>query len=406
MNRINISFKNNRDQVLKGILELPLHQKPENFAVFAHCFTCNKNFHAPVNISKSLASRGYGVLRFDFTGLGESEGEFSNSDFSANINDIIAAVNYLTEEYSAPSLLIGHSLGGAAALLAALQLPSVKAVVSINAPSNLEHVKNHFQGNIEEIKKNGFAKVKIGGRDFKITSNFVEDLENNNNLSKINNLHKALLIMHSPQDKIVSIKHAESLYMAAKHPKSFISLDGSDHMISLKNDALYVGNVISAWAEKYIEFGLEKVEAHEHQITANLGKDGYTTQISTGKHHFIADEPESFGGEDLGPNPYEFVSAGLAACTSMTVQMYARHKGWLLENIETKVSYAKEHAEDCQHCEDKNTKLDTFRRKIKLEGKLEKTQMEKLLEIANRCPVHKTLSSSSQIITTSSEAET
>lgn len=399
MKRLEISFKNERSEELKGILELPLLQEPENFAIFAHCFTCNKNFHAPVHISRALASKGYGVLRFDFTGLGESEGEFSNSDFSANISDIEAAANFLKDNYSSPSLLVGHSLGGAASLLAALNLPSVKAVVSINAPSSLDHVKNHFKGDLEKIKKNGYAEVKIGGRTFKITSNFVEDLEKNNDLNKIGELDRALLIMHSPQDRIVPVKHAENLYRVARHPKSFISLDGSDHLVSLKDDAIYAGNLIASWAEKYIEFSQPKTKDHEHYVTANLGETGYTTQISAGKHHFIADEPTDFGGNNLGPSPYELVSAGLAACTSMTVQMYARHKGWPLENIETQVSYAKEHAEDCEDCEDKNAKLDTFRRTINLDGKLDEAQLKRLIEIANKCPVHKTLSTTSKIIT-------
>ncbi len=399
MKKIDVSFKNENGQDLKGILELPSDSLPQNFAIFAHCFTCNKNFHAPVNISRSLASRGYGVLRFDFTGLGESEGKFENTNFSSNVEDLIAAADFLKKEYSAPSLLIGHSLGGAAILFAASKIPSIKAMVTINAPSSLSHVKNHFSDDLNKIKEQGYARVKIGGRNFKITSEFVNDLEKNEDEGLLKNIRKPLLIMHSPQDKIVSIDHAEKLYRNFRHPKSFISLDGSDHMLSLSEDSVYAGNMIAAWAEKYIPFPEAEMIDSEHQVVANLGNQGFTTQLNMGKHRLIADEPESFGGENLGPNPYEFVSGGLAACTSMTIQMYARRKEWSLENVETHVSYSKEHAEDCQNCEQENTKLDTFRREIIFHGTLDEKQIEKLLLIADKCPVHKTLSSKVQIIT-------
>lgn len=399
MKKTDASFKNQDGYTLKGVLELPSDSPPQNFAIFAHCFTCNKNFHGPVNISRSLASQGYGVLRFDFTGLGESEGDFEHTSFSSNVKDLIAAADFLKDNYSAPSLLVGHSLGGAAILFAAPKISSLKALVTINAPSSLSHVKKHFSDDIEKIRHQGFAGVKIGGREFKITADFVEDLELNEDNSKIEELRKPLLIMHSPQDKIVSIDHAEKLYRSFRHPKSFISLDGSDHMLSLSEDSIYAGNMIAAWAEKYIpKQETEELET-EHQVVANLGDRGYTTQLALGRHRLLADEPKSFGGEDLGPNPYEFVSGGLAACTSMTLQMYARRKEWPLENVETHVNYSKEHASDCQNCEQNDTKLDTFRREITLHGDLDEKQIQKLLEIADKCPVHKTLSSKIQIVT-------
>lgn len=298
MKKTNVNFQNKDGHNLKGILELPSDSPPQNFAIFAHCFTCNKNFHAPVNISRSLASKGYGVLRFDFTGLGESEGEFEQTSFSSNVRDLIAAADFLKNKYTAPSLLIGHSLGGAAILFAAPKINSIKALVTINAPSSLSHVKKHFSGDIEKIKYQGSAEVKIGGREFNITADFIEDLEKNENNSKIEELRKPLLIMHSPQDKIVSIDHAEKLYRSFRHPKSFISLNGSDHMLSSSEDSLYAGNMIATWAEKYIPTQeTEQVET-EHQVVANLGDSGFTTQLAMGKHRLLADEPKNFGGDD------------------------------------------------------------------------------------------------------------
>lgn len=404
MQKIKVSFKNSDSQVLKGILELPGNKKPEKFALFAHCFTCNKNFHAPSNISRSLASQGYGVLRFDFTGLGESEGDFANTDFSGNIEDLISAAQFLEKEYSAPDLLVGHSLGGAAVLFASKKMPSVKCVVTINAPSNLEHVQKHFRSSLEEINEEGHASVKIGGRSFKIKKQFIEDLEKNKDLTVLKDIKKSLLILHSPQDSIVSIEHAEELYRAAWHPKSFISLNGADHMLSNDEDSEYAARVISAWASKYIEEPEQPELTTDHEVMANLGPEGYTTQMIVGKHHLVADEPQSMGGNDLGPNPYELVSSGLAACTSMTLQMYARRKGWPLKNVETHVSYSKKHARDCENCEEETAKIDHFEREIIIEGKLDEKQVNKLLQIADKCPVHKTLEAKARIDTRLNDA--
>lgn len=399
MKKLDVSFKNSDSTLLKGILELPTSQKPENFVLFAHCFTCNKNFHAPTNISKILASKGFGVLRFDFTGLGDSEGEFEDSSFSGNIEDLIAAANFLKKEYKAPSMIIGHSLGGAAALFSALKIDSIKAIVTINSPSNLKHIKKHFESSLDEIESDGSASIKIGGRSFRIKKQFIEDLKSNEDAKALNKIRIPLLILHSPQDEIVAIDHAEELYKAAWHPKSFISLDGADHMLSNKKDSQYAGSVIAAWTEKYLkEVKVPELET-DHEVMANLGAEGYTTQIITGKHHLIADEPEKVGGSDLGPNPYELVSAGLAACTSMTIQMYARRKNWKVDNVETHVNYSKKHAEDCENCENELSRIDSFDREITLQGDLDEKQLKRLMEIADKCPVHKTLSSKAQIIT-------
>ena len=399
MKKLEVSFTNSDSKELQGVLELPGNSKPENFVLFAHCFTCNKNFHAPTNISKSLASNGFGVLRFDFTGLGESEGEFEDTNFSGNVDDLVSAAKFLEENYSAPSLLVGHSLGGAAILFAARALESVKAMVTINAPSNLSHVQKHFKSSLDDIESEGSADIKIGGRSFKIQKQFIKDLEKNKDSSALKEIRKPLLIMHSPQDEIVAIDHAEELYKAAWHPKSFVSLPGADHMLSNKEDSVYAGNLISAWASRYLPGPEVTALETDHEVMANLGKEGFTTQIIAGRHHLVADEPVKVGGSDLGPTPYELVSSALAACTSMTIQMYARRKKWKVENVETHVNHAKKHADDCENCENDKAKIDSFERVIALEGDLDEQQIKRLLEIADKCPVHKTLSSIAQIKT-------
>ncbi|TVZ27617.1 putative redox protein [Gillisia sp. Hel_I_86] len=399
MSTLKITFKNKEGFDLKGSIELPENRNPHNFVLFAHCFTCNKNFLAVRNISKALITKGFGVLRFDFTGLGESEGEFADSNFSGNVEDLIEAAGYLEENYKAPSLLIGHSLGGAAVLLAATLLPSVTAVATIGAPSHIGHVKNLLKNDVEDIQKNGIAEVNIGGRKFNIKKQFLDDLENNDLPDIISKLNKSLLILHSPQDRIVGIKNAEEIYIAAKHPKSFISLDGGDHLLSNKMDSSYAGDIIGSWAYRYIDIPEQKNLKTNLDVVAHLGPEGFTTQIKAGRHNLIADEPEHVGGNDFGPNPYEYVSAGLAACTSMTIQMYAKRKGWIVDSVDTQVNYGREHALDCEKCEEAGTKIDTFKRELIIKGDLDEKQRNRLLEIANKCPVHKTLHSETQIIT-------
>lgn len=399
MNYSKVTFTNNEGQELAGHLELPLNQEPHNFVLFAHCFTCNKNFFAARNISRTLAKQGFGVLRFDFTGLGESEGDFSDSNFSGNVEDLHSAADFLAKNHKAPSILIGHSLGGAAVIFAAQDLISVKAVVTIAAPSSPKHVKHLLKSDISEIKKNGQAIVNLGGRDFTIKEQFLEDLEVQKLNEVIRDLDKALLIMHSPQDFVVGINNAEELYEAARHPKSFVSLNEADHLLMKEKDSVYAGEVIAAWALRYIKIPKkEKVES-EHQVMANLGDEGFTTEIKAGNHYLIADEPKNVGGDDYGPTPYEYISAALAACTSMTIQMYARRKKWPLENVETHVNYSKKHAEDCLKCNSENSKIDHFERIIILKGKLDAVQEKKILEIADKCPVHRTLESEISIST-------
>ncbi|WP_299185423.1 bifunctional alpha/beta hydrolase/OsmC family protein [uncultured Aquimarina sp.] len=395
-----ISFTNAEGQILSGRLELPADQHPHNFALFAHCFTCNKNLGAVRNISRALTSQGFGVLRFDFTGLGESEGDFADTNFSGNVEDLIAAADFLAKEYQAPSLLIGHSLGGAAAIFAATKINSIKAVATVGAPSDPTHVQHLLKSGLPEIEANGKAVVNLSGRDFTIKKQFLEDLENKSLPLVAKNLNKALLVLHSPQDTTVGIKNAEEIYHAAKHPKSFVTLDGADHLLMRKEDSLYVGKVIAGWSSRYVDIPEEPKLKSQHHVVASLGNDeGYTTQMKVGNHYMVADEPESVGGRDFGPSPYELVSAGLSACTAMTIKMYVARKGWDLRNVEVHTTYDKKHVEDCENCEDPTAKIDTFDREIKLEGNLDEKQITRILQIADKCPVHKTLHSDTQVIT-------
>ena len=400
MNIQKVSFTNKDEEQLAGRLELPLDQKPHNFVIFAHCFTCTKNLTAVKNIGRALTDSGFGVLRFDFTGLGESEGDFENTNFSGNVEDLVEAANFLKKNYDAPTLIIGHSLGGAAAIFAANKIASIKAVAVINSPSHPSHVLHLLKESKHEITKSGRAKVNLGGIDFTIKKQFLDDLEDKSFLKIVSNFKKALLILHSPQDTIVGINNAEEIYTAAHHPKSFVSLDGVDHLLSKKEDSKYVGQVIAGWASSYLEIPPVAEVKSKSKVAASLnGDEKFTTNLKLGDHYFIADEPTSFGGNNFGPSPYEFLSAGLASCTVMTIQMYARRKKWNVENVTCHINYSKDHAVDCEHCEEDSAKIDTFTREIKLSGNLSEEQKTRLLQIADKCPVHKTLHTKTQIIT-------
>lgn len=387
-------IENKKGYKLQAFLELPANQKPNYFAIFAHCFTCNSTLSAVKNISRSLTNHGFGVLRFDFTGLGRSEGEFAESHFSANVDDLIAVNDFLKNNFEAPSLLIGHSLGGAAVLVAASKLDNIKAVATIGAPSTVSHVKHLFSHGIDQAKDKGEVEVNIGGRPFKIDEAFVSDFDKTDLPEIVKQLRKPLLILHSPTDKIVGIKNAEHLYHNAHHPKSFISLDHSDHLLSRSEDSMYVGNVIAAWVERYFETkDNSMLDTDGEQLVAhlNLKEDNFTTTIQTAKHSFIADEPASIGGDDFGPSPYDFLSAGLAACTVMTLKMYAQRKQWDLQEIYAYITYSKKHSDDLGIEIDKPSYLDHITKRLKFIGNLDTTQKERLKEIASRCPVHKTL---------------
>ncbi len=396
-----LTFKNKEGQTLVGRLELPADRYPHNFAVFAHCFTCNKNLLAVKNIGKALTAHGFGVLRFDFTGLGESEGDFADTNFSGNVADLVAAANYLKENYQAPTLIVGHSLGGAAVIYAASEIPSIRAVATIGAPSNPVHVKHLLKSGLDEISTTGKAVINLSGRDFTIKKQFLDDLETKSLPETVKNLRKPLLILHSPQDTTVGIKNAEEIYIAAHHPKSFVSLDNADHLLSKKEDSQYTGKVIAGWAQRYVDMipetgGLRS----KHQVVASLNKeDGFTTAMRIGNHYYTADEPLEVGGNDFGPSPYELVSAGLSACTAMTIQMYTKRKGWEVDNVEVHTTFGRTHAVDCEACETDSAKIDTFHREIKLTGNLDEKQRARIMQIADKCPVHKTLHNEVQVIT-------
>lgn len=345
---------------------------------------------AATYISRQLTQYGFGVLRFDFTGLGNSEGEFSDTSFTTNISDLESAAEYLSDNYSAPTLLIGHSLGGTAVLHAAERLDSVEAVCTVGAPFEAEHILRLFGESRDDIERNKVSEVKIGGRPFNIGFEFIKDVEKQKTADILPKLKKALLIMHSPQDEIVEINNAADIYASARHPKSFITLDRANHLLTNKKDAAYAAKMIGAWVSRYLP---EEANAQNlsEDVTVQLGSDGYTTEISAGRHVFLADEPEDVGGNDMGPTPYELLNASLGSCTAMTLKMYAERKKWPLEKVTVTLKHSKMHVEDSSHPEGKKSKVDVFHRMINMEGDLDKEQKERLMEIADKCPVHRTL---------------
>lgn len=395
-----LSIQNEQGESLDARLDFPLNQQPIAFAIFAHCFTCNKNLTAVRNISKALNAEGIAVLRFDFTGLGRSEGEFADTNFTSNIQDLQKVAKYLNEHYSAPQIMIGHSLGGTATLFAASEIDSVNAICTIGSPSMPDHVTHLFGAVRQELEEKGEAMLNIGQQAIRIKQQFIDDLKKKDINDVVKRDKKSHLIIHSPQDQVVSIENASELYGLLKHPKSFVSLDGADHMISNPQDSRYVGKLIAAWALRYLDLKENKALKSEHQVAVRLNKkDNFTSDVVLGKHFLIADEPESVGGFDFGPSPYELVSAGLGACTVMTLHMYASRKKWDLQEVIVHVNHGKMHARDCEECEDKSGKIDKFKRIISFKGELDASQKERLLEIADKCPVHKTLETSSKIET-------
>ncbi|MGJ8590987.1 MAG: bifunctional alpha/beta hydrolase/OsmC family protein [Aquaticitalea sp.] len=391
-----LNIPNTKGLQLQAYLELPANQKPNYYAIFAHCFTCNSTLNAVKNISRALTNHGFGVVRFDFTGLGRSEGEFSDSYFSANVDDLESVSEYMNVHYNAPSLLIGHSLGGAAVIVAASKLEHIKAVATIGAPATVGHVTHLFSHGIDEVKEKGEVEVNIGGRPFKINQEFVDDFSKTDLPKVTKELRKPLLIMHSPFDKIVGIENAEKLYHNAHHPKSFVSLDHADHLLTDGSDSQYVGSLIGTWANRYFDpQDNEMLDTEGEQLVAhlNLTEDNFTTSIQTKKHSFIADEPESVGGDDFGPSSYDFLSAGLAACTVMTLKLYAERKKWDLQEVYAYITYSRKHSDDLNLDLDKPMRIDHLSKKLKFVGNLDETQQQKLKDISSKCPVHKTLQS-------------
>lgn len=398
-----VEFTNAFGYKLSAKLELPANQHPHSFALFAHVFTGNKNLTATRHISRALTLDGVAVLRFDFTGLGDSEGDFADTTFSSNVEDLIAAAKFLEDNYKAPKIIIGHSLGGAAAIFAAARLESVLTIATIGTPSEPEHVSHLLADSLETIEANGAARVNVGGRIFTIKKEFLDDIRSKNMFEILRTLRKPILILHSPQDRIVEIENAAKIYHASYHPKSFVTLDGADHMLSNKNDAAYAGSLIASWATRYLNLPKKDTLKTDRQVVAKLGEIGYTTEIIAGNHGILADEAEEVNGDDFGPSPYQLLSAALGACTAMTLQMYARRKGWDLKEVKVHLDHGKRYVDDCMTCENKEGRLDHFDRIIELEGNLTAEQRMRLLDIANKCPVHRTLESEIRINTSLEE---
>jgi uncharacterized OsmC-like protein/fermentation-respiration switch protein FrsA (DUF1100 family) len=384
---------------LSGALETP-DGEIRCYALFAHCFTCGKDVAAASRIARALTAAGIAVLRFDFTGLGNSDGDFANTNFSSNLQDLLAAVEFLRSEYAAPELLIGHSLGGAAVLAMAAQVAEVKAVATIGAPHRADHVAHNFNASLDEITSKGAAKVDLGGREFVIKKQFLDDLADYE-AGEIGRLRKALLIMHAPLDATVPLAEAEKIYRDARHPKSFISLDGADHLLSNKQDSEYAAAAIAAWSSRYLTpsklvtetapaAGRIRVQEKDHKFAQHVSSDS---------HRWLADEPVAVGGRNSGPDPYEHLLAALGACTAMTLRMYANHKQLPLSHVRVELSHGRDYAKDCEDCDENPRQIEVIERQILLDGDLDQAQRERLLEIADRCPVHRTLHSELQVTT-------
>ena len=400
---VKVEFVNAEGLKLSGRLHMPAGTI-KAFAVYAHCFTCSKDIKAARNICQGLSERGIAALRFDFAGLGDSEGDFVDTNFTTNVTDLLAAASYLETHYQAPEIMIGHSLGGAAALVAASRLDSIKAVSTINSPCHPKHVARHMAGAEEQILWNGEAEVEISGRSLKIKKHFLDDLKSYDMDVVFRDLNAAVLVFHAPHDETVNIKNASNIFALAQHPKSFISLDSADHLIMDNEDAKYIASSIVAWAGRYVHFDCNEdtsAKPVDGVVVMETSEGMFTQRVYAGQHVYRADEPTSVsGGMDLGPDPYAYVLAGLGACTSMTLRMYANRKNIALDRVTVSLSHEKIHANDCEDCESTSGKVDKITRSIKIEGDLSDSERKRLLEIADKCPVHKSLESEIKIETT------
>lgn len=398
-----LEFPGHSGAKLAARLDLPIGPV-RAYALFAHCFTCSKDLAAVRRISADLAREGIAVLRFDFTGLGSSEGEFASTNFSSNTADLGSAADYLRDHYQAPSVLIGHSLGGAAVLAVAGKVPEVRAVVTIGAPSDAAHVLKNLGSSVEAIEKNGAVEVDLAGRTFTLKKQFVEDVRSQRIKDAVATMKKPLLILHAPRDETVGIENATEIFLAAKHPKSFVSLDTADHLLTRPEDAAFAARVITGWLSRYIAADAPQGEATiEHVRVMETGESRFQNAIQAGRHRLFTDEPVGVGGLDSGPSPYDFLSSALGACTSMTLRTYADRKGLALGRIGVDVSHAKIHARDCADCTDGERdgagRIDRFERVISIDGEVTEELACKIAEIAGKCPVHRTLETGAKVST-------
>ena len=396
--RQKIEFPGSGGTALAGLLESP-DSPPLATALIAHCFTCGKDIAAASRIARSLVKNGYAVMRFDFTGLGNSDGDFANTNFSSNVQDLIAAADYLRQQDMPPSILIGHSLGGTAVLNAAAAIPESRGVVTIGSPADAQHVSQQFACDIDTINSQGEAEVKLAGRAFTIKKQFLDDI-NSTSVEHIARMKKALLVLHSPVDETVSVKEAERIYKAAHHPKSFVSLDNANHLLTRAQDAEYVANLISSWSSRFLPGEDEsRPTVANGEISVSERDHKFALDIFSDSHHWRADEPTKSGGNNTGPDPYEHLLAAVGSCTAMTLRMYASRKKWPLEDVHITLRHGREHLSDCENCDETPTKLDVIERDISFVGDLSSEQRERLLQIADKCPVHKTLTGNLEIRT-------
>ncbi len=390
--RLKLEFTGSQGDTLAGLLEKP-DSDPISYVLFAHCFTCGKDIAAASRISRALVAKGFAVMRFDFTGLGSSDGDFANTNFSSNVQDLVLAADYLRDNYQAPGLLIGHSLGGTAVLKAAHSIPESAGVVTIGSPADAEHVGKQFVCDLDVIERDGEADVSLAGRKFTIRKQFIDDIRDNKD-TYAGELRKALLVLHSPVDQTVSVQQAEKIFVSAMHPKSFVSLDNADHLLTKKHDAEYVATTIAGWASRYVldpEAAKPAQKVTGGHLVVSERDRKFSQTIQSDDHRWIADEPASVGGSNLGPDPYEHLLAALGSCTAMTMRMYANRKKWPVDHISIELDHSRDHGADCSECDEEHTQIDVITRAVSITGDLDDKQRARMMEIADKCPVHRTM---------------
>ncbi|MBD60174.1 MAG: hydrolase [Citromicrobium sp.] len=377
---------------LAGSLELPTGLV-RGAALFAHCFTCTKQSKAAVEVTRALAEQGIACLRFDFTGLGGSGGDFGRAGFASDVEDLVASANHLCDRFGSQILLIGHSLGGAAVLAAADMIgrDRIAAIATIGAPADVPHVLGNIEGDLEAIERDGEGEVTIAGRAFHLSREFLDKTRAIDLPQEVGRLKLPILIAHSPTDEVVGVDNASTLFTAALHPKSFVSLAGADHLLTRAEDAHFIADVIAAWGARYLPMK-EDWPMPEDGVVVCTGNGKFGTEVHTASHRFVADEPRSYGGDDTGPTPYDLLLAALGTCTAMTMKMYADRKGLPFEGARIALTHERGHAQDCDHCEEQDAQIQALNRVITLLGDgLTAEQRDKLMEIADKCPVHRTL---------------